>query len=101
MYDVSLEVIQYWVKQWPESIRTTNNGGILPLHIACENTTSLEVIQCLVGLWPESVEHSRDNDGDTPSDVANQQDDYDLVINWLDLQWRNRSETEGSAMRLG
>jgi hypothetical protein len=43
---------------------------------------------------PESVQH-RDIDEETPPDVAYLQYKYDLVDTWLDLPWRNRSETEG------
>jgi hypothetical protein len=54
-----LEVIQFLVEQWPESVmisaKKSKSDRDLPLHIACQNTAALEVVQYLVEQWPEAV----------------------------------------------
>jgi ankyrin repeat protein len=51
----SLEVVQYLIQQWPESVKTVDKAGYLPLHYACRNKSPLEILQYLVEQWPESV----------------------------------------------
>jgi ankyrin repeat protein len=81
-----LEVVQYLVEQWPESVTTANNNGYLPLHVACYFNASLAVVQYLVQQWPESVKH-RNSYGETPLDIATRQEHPN---NWLNPPWRDR-----------
>jgi hypothetical protein len=86
----SFEVIQYLVAQWPKSVQVISyRSGNLPLHHACDYIKSLEIIQCLVAQWPESVKH-RNSDGKTPWDITYGQYGRIVVLNWLQLPWRDR-----------
>lgn len=97
-YKAPLDVVQFLVKQWPDSVKTADIFGNLPLHKACANKASLAVIQYLVQQWPESVKH-RNSEGKTPVDMAAlQQQAVDVVtINWLELPWRDHRFTEHSS----
>ena len=86
----SLEVIQYLVEQWPESVKAfTSIKRYLPLHYVCKYQAPLAVIQYLVEQWPESVKHGN-TDGETPLNIAAREHDAIVVINWLELPWRDR-----------
>jgi ankyrin repeat protein len=40
------------VEMHPAAVKTTNNDGNLPLHLACNSQASLEVVQFLVEMDP-------------------------------------------------
>jgi hypothetical protein len=62
----SFELIQYLVKQWPESVKVVSHHvRRLPLHYACASAARLEVVQFLVEKWHESVK-AVDNAGNLP-----------------------------------
>jgi ankyrin repeat protein len=92
-----LEVIQYLVEQRPELVKTADNNGCLALHYACTSCKTapllpLAVVQYLVKQWPESVQH-RNSRGKTPlghAQLTNDTDDIAVIINWLQLPWRDR-----------
>ena len=50
-----VEVIQFLVNTWPDSIHATDNYGFIPLHHACYFNAPLEVIQFMLHVWPASV----------------------------------------------
>jgi len=58
-FAVSVDVIQYLVEQWPESlqVRLDNDDetGKLAMHYACEKGLSCSVIRFLVEQWPAAV----------------------------------------------
>jgi hypothetical protein len=100
---VALAVVQYLVKLWPESVKTTSNDGSLPLHNASccmhkNNAQELAVVQYLVEQWPESVKTAR-NDGSLPLHAACMHKAPLAVVQYLVEQWpesvqRRNSEGE-------
>jgi ankyrin repeat protein len=51
----SLEVIQALVAQYPSALKSKDEDGERPLHLACWKGASLEVVQFLVHSWPYGV----------------------------------------------
>jgi len=49
-----LDIVERFIEHVPESVRNVDDGGRLPLHIACYRGASLEVINLLIQVYPES-----------------------------------------------
>ena len=82
----SLNIIQFLVEKWPESVKATNRYWNLPLHQACQRSVSREVIQYLVEKWPESVK-ATNKYGNLPLHEACQRKVSREVIQYLVEQW--------------
>jgi len=52
---VCLEIVQYLVEQWPESIKVRIHGNRVALHWACERCSPPAIIQYLAEQWPEAI----------------------------------------------
>jgi len=52
---ISLDVIQYLIQQWPESVNVRIDDECIALHLACRIAVALPNIQFLVEQFPESV----------------------------------------------
>lgn len=58
----SLELhIQHLINCLPTAIRTFDDRGFAPIHVACEEGASLAVIHALVQAWPDSVKATTKN----------------------------------------
>jgi ankyrin repeat protein len=87
-----LEVVQYLVEQWPQSVKTADFYGDLPLHYACNGKVPLEVIRNLFEQWPESVK-TAGNSGNLPLHCACETEAPLEVIQWLVEQWPESIKT--------
>lgn len=63
-----VDVVETLVKHAPETLRTKNDFGFLPLHSACSGGASLEVLNLLIQAYPESVDVETIDDRRKPSD---------------------------------
>ena len=61
MYQRSLNFCKLLIDHNPDLVRTTDNDGSLPIHIACWNTNN-ELIKFLIDQYPESVNIPDAND---------------------------------------
>jgi len=85
-YNAPLEVIQFLVEQWPESVKVKDRNGMFPIHkvfhvpfLATKGSwstysrrildTKVAMVRYLVNQWPESV-MIEDNAGLTPLHYA-------------------------------
>lgn len=82
-----LEVIQFLVEQWTDSIRAQDARGRLALHLACFRGASLDVIQYLVAVYPGALK-VQDSGGSLPVHLACDNKRARLeVVQWLVEQW--------------
>ena len=51
-----LDIVEALIKHAPETVRNVDDGGRLPLHIACYRGASLEVLDALVRAYPKSYD---------------------------------------------
>jgi len=65
---VCLEIVQYLVEQWPESLKILIENGRVALHLACKNCMSSTIVQYLADQWPEAVQIM--TNGDLPLHIA-------------------------------
>ena len=49
-----LDIVEMFIEHVPESVRNVDDGGRLPLHIACYRGAPLEVLNALIQVYPES-----------------------------------------------
>ncbi|CAB9529572.1 ankyrin 3, node of Ranvier (ankyrin G) [Seminavis robusta] len=49
-------IIEYLIREWPDSVYIPSTGGMLPIHMACCAGMSIESIQRLALHHPESLE---------------------------------------------
>jgi ankyrin repeat protein len=68
--DDVLEIIEFLVGENPGSLSARNQGGELPLHVACAMPTSVEIVRFLVEQAPESILVPRTTDGAYPLHIA-------------------------------
>jgi ankyrin repeat protein len=68
--DDLLEIIAFLVGKNPGSLSARNQGGELPLHVACATHTSVEIIRFLVDQAPQSILMPRTTDGAYPLHAA-------------------------------
>lgn len=54
----SEDVVDFLLKQYPESVQIPTASGWFPLHLASARGSSLGVIQRLISAWPESVQQA-------------------------------------------
>jgi len=56
LYCASVEVIQFLVECWPESLQIGNSSGRLPLHLACYGRPPLAVIYYVLDSFPQAAQ---------------------------------------------
>jgi ankyrin repeat protein len=90
----SFELVQYLVKQWPESVQVAGRDGDLPLHCACVNMAPLCTVQYLVEQWPDSVKDA-DEFGRLPLHYTYYEHSFpeEEVIQFLIQQWPESVKT--------
>ena len=76
--NVALGSIKLLVKGNPLAIRTSDNLGALPLHVACYHHESSKVVDYLIGLDPNTLT-AVDRVGNTPLHVACLGANYDII----------------------
>jgi ankyrin repeat protein len=67
--DDVVEILEYLVNQNPELLKSRDQDGSLPLHVACRRGASFAVVQSLVDLYKASVK-SVTPQGDLPVFLA-------------------------------
>jgi ankyrin repeat protein len=67
--DDVVEILEYLVNQNPALISSLDQGGLLPLHVACRRVAAFAVVQSLVNLYKASVK-SVTPQGDLPLFLA-------------------------------
>lgn len=71
----TLDVFEYLVLTYPDSVRCKDNRNNLPLHYICKECTeepvSLEFVLLLIQQWPKSYE-VRNQDGNLPLHLASE-----------------------------
>jgi hypothetical protein len=67
--DDVVEIVEYLVGQNPELLSSRDQGGSLPLHVACRRGASFTIVQSLVNLYKASVK-SLTSEGDLPLFLA-------------------------------
>jgi len=67
--DVSCEIIEYLVRQWPQSVDYGDRRAVSALHQACSSGLSLSIIQFLYQQAPHFIQR-RTKDGDLPLHLA-------------------------------
>jgi ankyrin repeat protein len=67
--DDVVEILEYLVAQNPALLRSRDQDGLLPLHVACRRGASFRIIQSLVDLFKASVK-SLTPQGDLPLFLA-------------------------------
>jgi ankyrin repeat protein len=65
----AVEILEYLVDQNPELLRSRDQDGSLPLHVACRRGASFAIVQSLVSLYKASVK-SVTPEGDLPLFLA-------------------------------
>ena len=75
--------IKLLVKGNPTSIQSPDNGGALPLHIACQHHKSANVIEYLVGLDTSTLA-AADKDGNTTLHYACRCARYEIIAMLLE-----------------
>ena len=76
--NVTLGSTKLLVKGNPLAIRTSDNLGGLPLHVACYHHESTKVVDYLIGLDPNTLT-AVDRVGNTPLHVACLGASYDII----------------------
>jgi ankyrin repeat protein len=86
--NAKLDVIQFLVERWTDSIRAHDARGRLALHLACFRGASLDVIQYLVEAYPGALKVP-DSGGSLPLHLAcdNKTAPSLEVVQWLVEQW--------------
>jgi ankyrin repeat protein len=84
--NVNLEMIQFLVQQWRDSIKAQDARKRLALHLACFRGASLEVIQYLVAVYPHALQE-KDIGGSLPVHLACDNGAPLEVVKWLVEQW--------------
>ena len=87
-----VEVVQFLVEQWPDSVKALGNDGNVALHHACFNDAPLEVVQYLVGQWQDSI-RSIDSNGNLPLHHACVNMASLDVVQYLVEKWPNSVKT--------
>lgn len=64
---LSAKSVAFILKKHPASVRTVNNDGALPIHLAAAQVTGKDVVECLVRAFPESLQ-VKTTRGDLPLD---------------------------------
>jgi ankyrin repeat protein len=67
--DDVVEILEYLVGQNPALLRSRDQDGLLPLHVACRRGASFRIIQSLVDLYEASVKNVT-SEGDLPLFLA-------------------------------
>eukprot|EP00984_Skeletonema_dohrnii_P005575 scaffold1968_cov89-Skeletonema_dohrnii-CCMP3373.AAC.2 len=67
---MTLNLVQLLIDAAPDTVRSVNDMGAMPLHRLCKNeeldeSAALEILKLLLERHPEAVRHA-DNDGDLP-----------------------------------
>jgi ankyrin repeat protein len=69
-YGASLDVVQFLVQTWHESLHVKNNYGWLSLHLAVRDSESLDLVRFLVEQCPPSVQMRTDDEWSTVLHIA-------------------------------
>jgi ankyrin repeat protein len=67
--DDVVEILEYLVERNPILLRSRDQDGSLPLHVACRRGASFSIVQCLVNHYEASVK-SVTSEGDLPLFLA-------------------------------
>ena len=67
--EYSVRVINALLDAWPKSIKTSSEGGRLPLHMACFGKATYRAMETILKAYPESA-RQRNHDGFLPIHIA-------------------------------
>ena len=67
--DYSVRVLNALLDAWPKSIRTSSEGGRLPLHMACFGKATVKVMENILKAYPDAA-RQRNHDGFLPIHIA-------------------------------
>ncbi|KAL3808056.1 hypothetical protein ACHAXA_007998 [Cyclostephanos tholiformis] len=67
--EYSVRVINALLDAWPKSIKTSSEGGRLPLHMACFGKATVGVMETILKAYPDAA-RQRNHDGFLPVHIA-------------------------------
>ena len=65
----SIRVINALLDAWPKSVKTSSEGGRLPLHMACFGKATVKVMETILTAYPDAA-RQRNHDGFLPIHIA-------------------------------
>lgn len=67
--EYSVRVINALLDSWPKSVKTSSEGGRLPLHMACFGKATAGVMETILNAYPDAA-RQRNHDGFLPVHIA-------------------------------
>jgi hypothetical protein len=67
--EYSVRVINALLDAWPKSVKTSSEGGRLPLHMACFGRATVGVMETILKAYPDAA-RQRNHDGFLPVHIA-------------------------------
>ncbi|KAL9179664.1 hypothetical protein ACHAXT_008954 [Thalassiosira profunda] len=67
--DYSVRVLDALLDAWPKSVKTSSEGGRLPLHMACFGKATVRVLEAVLRAYPDAA-RQRNHDGFLPIHIA-------------------------------
>lgn len=67
--EYSVRVLNALLDSWPKSIKTSSEGGRLPLHMACFGKATVKVMETILKAYPDAA-RQRNHDGFLPIHIA-------------------------------
>eukprot|EP00804_Cyclotella_cryptica_P027407 CCRYP_008829-RD/>CCRYP_008829-RD protein AED:0.09 eAED:0.09 QI:2581/1/1/1/0.57/0.5/8/904/1000 len=67
--EYSLRVINALLDAWPRGVKTSSEGGRLPLHMACFGKATVKVMEAILNSYPDAA-RQRNADGFLPIHIA-------------------------------
>jgi hypothetical protein len=67
--EYSVRVINALLDAWPKSVKTSSEGGRLPLHMACFGKATVGVMETILNAYPDAA-RQRNHDGFLPVHIA-------------------------------
>eukprot|EP00571_Detonula_confervacea_P004889 CAMPEP_0172318328 /NCGR_PEP_ID=MMETSP1058-20130122/34573_1 /TAXON_ID=83371 /ORGANISM="Detonula confervacea, Strain CCMP 353" /LENGTH=1062 /DNA_ID=CAMNT_0013033141 /DNA_START=174 /DNA_END=3362 /DNA_ORIENTATION=+ len=67
--EYSIRVLNALLDSWPKSIKTSSEGGRLPLHMACFGKATVKVMETILKAYPDAA-RQRNHDGFLPVHIA-------------------------------
>ena len=67
--EYSVQVINALLDAWPKSVKTSSEGGRLPLHMACFGKATVGVMETILNAYPDAA-RQRNHDGFLPVHIA-------------------------------
>lgn len=67
--EYSVRVLNALLYAWPKSVKTSSEGGRLPLHMACFGKATVKVMETILKAYPDAA-RQRNHDGFLPIHIA-------------------------------